>query len=96
MIDAKTVTKIAKLAHIEVSETEKTQMAEKLSTIMKWIEQLNEVKTDNVPPLASVSDTALPWREDKVTDGHKRDAIVANAPASEYGCFLVPKVISDE
>jgi aspartyl-tRNA(Asn)/glutamyl-tRNA(Gln) amidotransferase subunit C len=95
-IDNKTVAKIAKLAHIEMTEAEKAQMSEKLSAIMKWIEQLNEVDTNNVPPLASVSDTTLPWRKDEVTDGHKRDAIIANAPASEYGCFLVPKVISDE
>lgn len=95
-IDVKTVTKIAKLAHIEVSDAEKQHIATELSGILKWIEQLNEVKTDDVPPLASVSDTALPWRKDEITDGHKRDAIIANAPASEYGCFVVPKVISDE
>lgn len=95
-IDTKTVTKIARLAHIEVSDTEKEHLASELSGILKWIEQLNAVKTDDVPPLASVSDTALPWRKDEITDGHKRDAIMANAPASEYGCFLVPKVISDE
>lgn len=96
MIDTKTVSKIAKLAHIETGENEKAQMAEKLNTILKWIEQLNEVNTDNVPPLASVSGNALPWRRDEITDGHKQDAIIANAAASEYGCFLVPKVISDE
>lgn len=95
-IDVKTVTKIAKLAHIEVSDAEKPGLAAELSGILTWIEQLGKVKTDDVPPLASVSDTALPWRKDEITDGHKRDAIIANAPASEYGCFVVPKVISDE
>lgn len=95
-IDTKTVAKIAKLAHIEVSEAEKAHFAKELSGIMNWIEQLNEVKTDDVPPLASVSDTKLPWRKDEITDGHKRADIIANAPASEYGCFLVPKVINDE
>ncbi len=96
MIDAKTVTKIARLAHIEVTALETQPLAAELSGIFKWIEQLDEVKTDDVPPLASVSDTALPWRKDEITDGHRRDDILANAPASEYGCFVVPKVISDE
>ena len=92
-LDKSNITKIAKLAHIEVSEAEKEHFARELSSIFKWIEQLGEVNTDNVPQLTSVSDTALPWREDAITDGHKRDAILANAPASEYGCFVVPKVI---
>ncbi len=96
MIDTKTITKIAKLAHIEVTGAEKEHLSKELSGILKWIEQLNEVKTDNVPMLASVSETALPWRKDEITDGHIRDRIIANAPASEYGCFVVPKVISDE
>lgn len=96
MIDTKTVAKIAKLAHIEVSETEKEHLSKELSGILTWIEQLNEVNTENVPLLASVSDTALPWRKDEVTDGHKRDAVLANAPQSEFDCFVVPKVISDE
>ncbi len=92
-ITAKDVTKIARLARIEVTQAEKEPLAKEINGILNWIEQLGEVNTDNVEPLASVSDTALPWREDKVTDGHKRDAILANAPASDYGCFVVPKVI---
>lgn len=95
-IDTKIVTKIAKLAHIEVSEVEKELLAAKLSGIMTWIEQLNEVDTDKVPLLASVSESTLPWRKDEITDGHRRDDIIANAPSSEYGCFVVPKVINDE
>lgn len=92
-ITTKDVTKIARLARIEVAEDEKGILATEINGILTWIEQLNEVNTDKVDPLASVSDTALPWREDKVTDGHKRDAILANAPMSDYGCFVVPKVI---
>jgi aspartyl-tRNA(Asn)/glutamyl-tRNA(Gln) amidotransferase subunit C len=96
MIDKKTVTKIAKLSHIALSDAEKESFSSELNGIFKWIEQLGEVNTDNVPMLASVSDTSLPWRKDEITDGHCREAILANAPASEYGCFVVPKVISDE
>jgi len=87
------VKRIAQLARIEVTDAEKEPLANEINGILSWIAQLNEVNTDNVEPLASVSDTALPWREDKVTDGHKRDDILANAPMSDYGCFVVPKVI---
>jgi aspartyl-tRNA(Asn)/glutamyl-tRNA(Gln) amidotransferase subunit C len=92
-LDKTALTKIARLARIEITDAEKEHFARELSGIFKWIEQLNEVDTQNVAPLASVSDTKLPWREDKVTDGNCRDAVLANAPASDYGCFVVPKVI---
>jgi aspartyl-tRNA(Asn)/glutamyl-tRNA(Gln) amidotransferase subunit C len=92
-LDKSAVEKIARLAHIEISDAEKELYVQELSGIFKWIEQLGEVNTDNVPQLTSVSDTSLPWRKDEITDGNKRDAILANAPGSEYGCFVVPKVI---
>lgn len=93
MIDEKTVAKVAKLARIHVSAEEQAHYAKEISGIMQWIEQLGEVPTDGVPQLASVSGNALPWREDKVTDGHMQSAIVKNAKDSQYGCFTVPKVI---
>ena len=95
-LDTTTITKIGKLAHIAIPEADKPHLAEELSGIFGWIEELSEVNTDNVPQLLSVSETALPWREDKVTDGNIRDKVLANSPAKEYNCFVVPKVISDE
>ncbi len=92
-IDTVVVTKIARLASIEVTDAQKEHYVRELSGIMKWIEQLAEINTDNVPQLTSVSETTLPLRKDEITDGHKRDAVLANAPASDYGCFIVPKVI---
>jgi aspartyl-tRNA(Asn)/glutamyl-tRNA(Gln) amidotransferase subunit C len=92
-LDTAAVAKIAKLASIEVSQAEKEHYARELSGILKWIEQLSELNTDDVPQLSSVSETTLPRRKDEVTDGHKRDDILANAQGSEHGCFVVPKVI---
>lgn len=92
-LDKKTVAKIARLARIELTDAEQEHYAKEISGILKWVEQLGEVKTDNVGQLTSVSDMALPWRKDEVTDGHKRDDILLNAPQSDYGCFVVPKVI---
>lgn len=93
MIDEKVVTKIAKLARIRVKDEEKAHYAKEISTIIGWLEQLAEVNTDNVPQLASVSESTLPLREDVVTDGGYAREITANAPKSEFDCFVVPKVV---
>lgn len=92
-IDTATVTKIAKLSRIAVKEEEKAHLAKEISTILNWVEQLQEVNTDNVPQMTSVAAMELPRRKDEVTDGNYQDKILANAPGSDYGCFLVPKVI---
>ncbi|MFZ4125298.1 MAG: Asp-tRNA(Asn)/Glu-tRNA(Gln) amidotransferase subunit GatC [Rickettsiales bacterium] len=84
---------VAKLARIRLSEAEVPHYAKEINGILKWIEQLGEVNTDNVAPLASISEQALPWREDKVTDGNIQQQVLKNAPGAEYGCFTVPKVI---
>lgn len=93
-IDSHTVAKIARLARIRVTDAEKEHFAHEISGILKWVEQLNEVNTTGVAPLASVSGEKLHWREDKITDGGKQADILANAPGgAQYGCFMVPKVI---
>lgn len=89
----KDVEKIGKLAHIALSEEDKVHFGQEIDRILTWIEQLQDVDTDDVEPLASVSGATLPWRTDEVTDGNKRDDVLANSPHSEYGCFTVPKVI---
>lgn len=92
-VDIPTVKKIASLARIAISEDEAARIAPELDNIMGWIEQLGEVDTDGVAPLAAVIPNHLRWREDIVTDGGKRDEILANAPQAEHGFFAVPKVI---
>ncbi len=92
-LTAKDVTKIARLARIKVTEDEKEHYAAEISGILKWVEQLAEVNTDGVPQMTSVADMQLPRRADEVTDGNQVDAVVANAPNSDYGCFVVPKVM---
>ncbi len=93
ILDKQAVAKIARLARIEVSDADKEHYAKEISGILKWMEQLNEVNTDGVQMLTSVSDVSLPWRMDAVTDGDQMEAVVKNAPASDYGCFVVPKVM---
>lgn len=92
-IDTKTVEKIARLARIKVTDEEKTKFSQELSDIMQWIEQLQDVDTDGVEPLTSVVDMTLYQREDKITDGNVQEKVLANAPETTEGFFVVPKVV---
>jgi len=92
-VDAQTVRKIASLARIAVSDAEVEAMVPELNNILGWIEQLGEVDTDGVAPLAAVIPNHLRLRADVVTDGNARDAVLKNAPQAEHGFFAVPKVI---
>jgi aspartyl-tRNA(Asn)/glutamyl-tRNA(Gln) amidotransferase subunit C len=92
-IDAATVRKVAHLARIRVEEARLEPLAAELSGILAWIEQLNEVDTEGVAPMASTEAVQLPMREDVVTDGGDPAKILANAPKSDRGFFVVPKVV---
>ena len=84
---------IAKLARIAMSDEEIERLVPELNNILGWVEQLGEVDTDGVEPLATVIDQKMRLRDDEVTAGNKRDDILANAPVAEHGFFAVPKVI---
>lgn len=92
-VDTKTVKRIASLAKLKIDDDKVKDAEGEFNKILDWIEQLNEVDTNHVEPLLSVNDENLRLREDKVTDGNQRDAVLANAPMSSYGYFVVPKVV---
>jgi aspartyl-tRNA(Asn)/glutamyl-tRNA(Gln) amidotransferase subunit C len=92
-IDKTTVAKIARLARLNVQEDRLEPVASELNGILDWIAELNEVPTDNVEPLASVTGHALPMRDDVVTDGDCVDRVIANVPEGASGFFVVPKVV---
>jgi aspartyl-tRNA(Asn)/glutamyl-tRNA(Gln) amidotransferase subunit C len=92
-LDNATVAHIAALARIRLSEAEVEPLANELSQILGWVEQLNEIDTTGVVPMASAAATRLPIRDDAVTDGQCRDAILGNAPRAARGFFAVPKVV---
>ncbi len=92
-LDKATVRKISELARIEVPESDLEPLAQELSAIIGWIEQLAEVDTDDVAPMRSVMPINHPWRADEVTDGGIQEAITGNAPSAHDGYFVVPKVV---
>lgn len=97
-VDSATVTKIAKLARIAVSDAEVEALVPELNNILGWVEQLGEVDCTGVEPMTAVIPNHLRLRDDVIdadplTGGGVRDAVLANAPAAQHGFFGVPKVI---
>ncbi len=92
-IDVDTARKVAKLARIRVDEGDLPALAEELSGIVTFMEQLNEVDVSGVEPMTSVTPMRLKRRVDVVTDGGIQGQILANAPDAREGFFAVPKVV---
>ncbi len=92
-LDSKTVSRIATLARLRLDEGEAEKMVRELDGLLAWVEQLNEVDVTGVEPMTSVVATKPRLRADEVTDGDRREAVLANAPEALEGFFLVPKVV---
>jgi aspartyl-tRNA(Asn)/glutamyl-tRNA(Gln) amidotransferase subunit C len=92
-LDRDTVKTIAFLARVRVADDQLEPLAGELSAILGWIEQLAEVDTSTVEPMTSVAAMVAPERADVVTDGRRRQAILANAPHALDDYFAVPKVV---
>ena len=92
------VERIARLAQLEVSDTQLRKTAEQLNDILAMVEQLRSVDTTGIEPLAHPvsayrDDVSLRLRDDAVTEENHRTEYQACAPAVENGLYLVPKVI---
>jgi aspartyl-tRNA(Asn)/glutamyl-tRNA(Gln) amidotransferase subunit C len=92
-VDSATVRHIAKLARISVTDEEVAKLAPELSNILGWVEQLQEVDVAGIEPMTAVIPNHQRLRDDEVTEGGIRDAVLKNAPVAEHGFFAVPKVI---
>lgn len=92
-INEATVRKIAHLARLKVSSQEAKSLESELSSILDWVEQLNEVDTSEVEPMTSAVETTMKKRDDQITDGGYAERITQNAPMSEDNYFVVPKVV---
>jgi aspartyl-tRNA(Asn)/glutamyl-tRNA(Gln) amidotransferase subunit C len=92
-VDKDTVRRIAKLSRIALDEARVGPMVDELNGIFAWVQQLNEVNVEGVPPLTSVVAQRLKMRDDKITEGGNANALMANAPEGEDHFFVVPKVV---
>lgn len=92
-VDENLVRRIARLARIKVTDEEAKGLRKELSGILDWVKQLDEVDTKNVEPMTRVVAQDMKKRHDQVSDGEIAADIVKNAPLSEDGFFVVPKVV---
>lgn len=92
-IDIETVKRVANLARIHVTDEELEPFSTELSTILEFMQQLNEVDISNIEPLTSVTPMELNLRDDIVTDGKKPHEILMNSVKQKEGFFAVPKMI---
>lgn len=92
-LSAEDVAHVARLARLNVDEGDLVCFVPQLNGILAWIEQLGEVDTGNVEPMSTVGDLTLPLRKDEVSDGGIQQDVLANAPESAEGYYVVQKII---
>ena len=92
MITVKDVEHVAKLARLELTDAEKEKFTKQLGDVLKYVEQMNEVDTTNVKPMAHAFDIVNVMREDEVVTEVSREELLKNAPEEENGFFKVPKI----
>ena len=92
MITIKDVEHVAKLARLELTDEEKELYTKQLGDVLKYVDQMNEVDTSNVKPMAQVIDMVNVMREDEVHYDVTKEALMSNAPEEENGYFKVPKI----
>ena len=92
-IDKNTILKIAKLTRVKINNNEIAELSNQLSSILDWVEILNEVNTENIKPLSNVSKSKLYLRKDEKNIEDKSNDVLSNAPEKLENYFVVPKVI---
>ena len=87
------VEKVAELARLDLTEAEKSLFGGQLSQILDYVDQLQTVRTEGVPLTSSVAEIQSEWREDVVVPGLTVEQALSNAPESDQGLFVVPKIL---
>ena len=84
---------VAELARLEFEPAEIDAFTEQLSAILEYVDKLAELDLEGVEPMAHVHEAVNAFREDRVRPSLGQEAVLANAPEAEDGCFKVAKVI---
>ena len=91
--DKKSLLKLGKLARISISDDKLNNLSKDLNSILEFVDQLKEIKTDQVDPTSNSLYQKLEVRDDKVDSKNSAEDILENAPEKEMDFFVVPKVI---
>jgi aspartyl-tRNA(Asn)/glutamyl-tRNA(Gln) amidotransferase subunit C len=92
-IDRDVLDKIAHLARLEFDEKDAEKMMKDMTVIVNWVEKLNEVDTEGVEPLTTMSHEVNSLREDEVKPHLNHEEALKNAPKKDSNYFRVPKVL---
>jgi aspartyl-tRNA(Asn)/glutamyl-tRNA(Gln) amidotransferase subunit C len=92
-IDKETIKHISKLARISLDNKKIDNLSKDLSSILKFIEKLNKLNTDDIKALTSIIDASLKFRKDEILEGKIREQILKNSPEKNDEFFVVPKVV---
>ena len=91
--DKKSLLKLGKLARISISDDKLNNLSKDLNSILEFVDQLKEIKTDQVDPTSNSLNQKLEVRDDKADTKNSAEDILENAPEKEMDFFVVPKVI---
>ena len=94
-ISKQDVEHVAKLARLEITETEKDAFSQQLSSILTYVEKLKTLNTKGVEPTATILEQVNVFREDKARPSLPLEKALANAPEQSGGFFVVPKIIEE-
>jgi aspartyl-tRNA(Asn)/glutamyl-tRNA(Gln) amidotransferase subunit C len=94
-IDAERVRKVAKLARLQLSDSEIEEFTGQLGAILGYVEKMNELDTEGVEPLAHCLPISNVFRADEVQPSLGTDRALANAPQRDGSFFKVPKILDD-
>jgi len=92
-LNNKDIRNIAWLARLQIDEADSPKYAEELSQVLDLVDQLNQIDTADIEPMAHPTEAVQRLREDEVTEGNQREKFQPIAPLAESGLYLVPKVI---
>lgn len=87
------VTHVAKLANLPLNGTEKKKFEKQLSSILEYIEKLNEVDTNGIDPTSQVTGLENVTREDNAADSFTQEEATANTSSKHNGLFKVPAIL---
>lgn len=93
VISDETIEYVGILAKLELSDEEKEQAKKDMGSMLDYIDKLNELDTTGVEPMSHAFAVNNVFREDVVTNGDDRDAMLKNAPKVKDGAFMVPKTV---
>lgn len=91
IISDETIEYVGILAKLELSDAEKENAKKDMGSMLDYIDKLGELNTDGIEPMSHVFPVQNVFREDVVTNGDDRDAILSNAPGQKDGMFEVPR-----